>query len=87
MINTNDAVSDIEFQVIKVLSDYFSVGRRKVESSLRLVEDLYVDSMSLVEIVMALNEEFEVDLLAAEVSDWRTVLDICHSVKSSRRIV
>ncbi|CAI8937982.1 acyl carrier protein [Pseudomonas sp. IT-P253] len=75
---------EIERQVIKVLSDYFSVGRRKIESSSRLVEDLYMDSMSVVEIVMALNEAFGVELPAEEVAGWRTVADICYLVGSCR---
>jgi acyl carrier protein len=74
----------IESQVIKVLSEYFPVGRRKIERASRLVEDLYVDSMSLVEIVMALNESFAIELPQAQVSEWKTVEDICRSVKGSR---
>lgn len=75
---------DIASQVIKVLSDYFSVGRREVQLTSRLVEDLYVDSISLVEIVMALNETFDIDLPEDGVGLWRTVEDVCKSVMSSR---
>lgn len=71
---------EIERLVIKVLSDYLPVGRRKIESSSRLVEDLYVDSMSVVEIVMILNEAFGVELSAGAVSEWVTVADISRSV-------
>jgi acyl carrier protein len=73
----------IESQVIKVLSEYFPVGRRKIERQSRLVEDLYVDSMSIVEMVMALNESFAIELPEAQVSEWKTVGDICRSVKGS----
>lgn len=71
----------IEYEVIKMLSNYFSVGRRKIESNSRLVEDLYVDSMSVVEIVMALNEAFGIELDEVEVGRWKFVGDICWSVK------
>lgn len=74
----------IEAQVIKTLCDCFEVGRRKIECSSLLVEDLNVDSMSIVEIVMALNAVFDVELSAVEVSDWRAVADICRSVESAK---
>ncbi|MFJ3367578.1 acyl carrier protein [Pseudomonas sp. NPDC086251] len=75
---------EVEAQVIKALSEYFPVGRRKIERGSRLVEDLYVDSMSIVEIVILLNEEFDVELPAAEVAGWETVDDIVCSVEISQ---
>ena len=71
-------------QVIKVLSDYFPAGRRDIELTSRLVQDLYVDSISLIEIVMALNETFGIDLPEDRVGLWRTVEDVCETVMSSR---
>jgi acyl carrier protein len=75
---------DIASQVIKVLSDYFPAGRRDIELTSRLVQDLYVDSISLIEIVMSLNETFGIDLPEDRVGLWRTVEDVCESVMSSR---
>ncbi|WP_256585604.1 phosphopantetheine-binding protein [Pseudomonas sp. FW305-70] len=75
---------DIASQVIKVLSDYFPAGRRDIELTSRLVQDLYVDSISLIEIVMALNETFGIDLPEDRVGLWRTVEDVCETVMSSR---
>jgi acyl carrier protein len=75
---------EVERQVIKILSDYFPVGRGVIEASSRLVEDLYVDSMNVVEIVMTLNEAFDVEVPAAGVAEWRTVGDICCLVESCR---
>lgn len=72
-----------ERQVKNVLSAYFAQGRRIIESDSRLVEDLYVDSMGMVEIVMALNQAFGVELAEAAVAQWKTVGDICRSVEMS----
>jgi acyl carrier protein len=74
---------DVVSQVIKVLSDYFPVGRREIALTSRLVEDLYVDSISLVEIVMALNETFGIEFPEDRVGLWRTVEDVCESVMNS----
>ncbi|WP_160105133.1 phosphopantetheine-binding protein [Pseudomonas izuensis] len=74
---------EVECQVIKVLSDYFPAVRWKIELGSRLVEDLCVDSISLVEIVMSLNDSFGIELPEVGVEEWRSVLDIYVSVKES----
>lgn len=71
---------EIECQVIKTLSDYLSVGHGAIKTSSRLVEDLYFDSMSIIEVVMMLNETFGAELPAVAVSEWNTVADIRNSV-------
>lgn len=71
---------EIENQVIRILSDSFSVGHSVIDASSRLVEDLYIDSMNVVEIVMALNGIFHVELPQSEVAGWRVVADIVSSV-------
>lgn len=73
---------EIECRVVKVLSDHFPLGQRKVEICSSLVQDLYLDSMSLVEVVMALNETFGIELPETEVREWRSVVDIVRSVQS-----
>lgn len=75
---------EVERQVIKVLSIYVQMGRRPIEADSRLVEDLYVDSMSVVEIVMALNEVFGVELPQQGVAKWRTVADIVCLVQNCK---
>lgn len=70
----------IEEQVLEVLSEYFSVGGRAVVMECRLVEDLFVESISLIEMVMALNELFGVEIPEGAVGEWRTVKDVCNTL-------
>lgn len=72
---------DLERQVIKLLSGYLRVDRRTINSDSRLVEDLCVDSVGVVEVVMSINEAFDIDLPDADVTEWRTVGDICCLVR------
>jgi len=72
---------ETERRVIKIVSSYFSVDVKDIEFGLRLIEDLYVDSMGLVEIVMVLNESFGIELPEAGVRKWRTVGDVCWLVE------
>lgn len=75
---------DLECQVIQVLSGYLRVDRRTIKSDSRLVEDLCVDSVGVVEIVMSINEAFGIDLPDADVTAWRTVGDICCLVRKCK---
>jgi acyl carrier protein len=77
----NEVDVGVESRVIEIVSGYLVGVRRGVECSSRLVEDLYIDSVGVVEIVMALNEAFGIDLPDAEISKWRTVEDMCDLVK------
>lgn len=75
----------VEHQVIDVLSEYFSADHRGIERESSLVEDLYLDSLGVVEIVMILNDFFGIELPASGVAEWRFVADICTSVASARQ--
>ncbi|SCW64715.1 acyl carrier protein [Pseudomonas sp. NFACC48-1] len=74
----------IESEVIKLLSGYFSTIQRKISRHSRLVEDLNLDSVDVVEIIMIVDEAFNVELPSHEVEAWRSVADIIHSVEAAR---
>lgn len=46
-----------------------------------MIEDLSIDSMSLVELVLEVNNAFGIELSEDEVGEWRTVQDIVESVR------
>ena len=70
----------VEEGVIKILVGYFSAGRRNITPDSRLVEELLIDSISLIEVVMLLNEAFKVEIPQKEVAQWKAVADITRSV-------
>lgn len=70
--------------VIKSLALGIPRGDRVIGGFSRLVEDLFIDSMSLVELVLELNNAFGIELSEDEVEAWRTVQDVVDSVQ--RRI-
>jgi len=81
MLDGNGQV-DVKQRVIKILSGCFQSGRTKVLMESRLVEDLRVDSIDLVEIVMALNDEFGIDLPESDVQSWSVVEDVYNLVRT-----
>jgi acyl carrier protein len=85
MVGVNGAVSEVEHLIMEVLSDCFPARRHNIEGGSRLVEDLYVDSIGVVEVVMALNEVFGIELPDAGIAMWVTVSDIYELVKECSR--
>lgn len=67
---------DVERTVADVLLTNYSISGGCVSRDSRLVEDLGLDSMGLVELVMTLNEELRIELPETEVAKWETVKDI-----------
>ncbi|WP_445261533.1 phosphopantetheine-binding protein [Pseudomonas sp. RL_105y_Pfl2_101] len=72
---------EIERTVIRILSDFLECDSVSVEEGSRLVEDLYIDSMGLVEIVLLLNNDFCMELAESDIQAWVTVKDVFCSVK------
>ena len=60
-----------------LLADQLGYDRRDdVEPEGHLYDDLGIDSLDLVEVVMALEEEFEIVIEEDDAEKWRTVQDI-----------
>ncbi|MNF71974.1 Acyl carrier protein [compost metagenome] len=72
---------EIDAKVIRVLSQCLPKVRCSIEMSTRLVEDLHMESIELVEFVMMLNEDAGVDVSADQVAEWKTVQDVCSCLR------
>lgn len=62
-------------QIVPVLADQLNVDESEVRLESRFVDDLGADSLDLVEVVMALEEEFDVKIPDTELESLRTVAD------------
>jgi acyl carrier protein len=63
-------------EVIALLARQFSTDADQLCGATRLVEDLYADSMELLDVVMALNEHFGIEINAEDMVRMATVDDI-----------
>lgn len=72
---------EMQRQVIQVVLRCVSFGGGEIRCESRLVEDLCIDSMGIVEIIIALNEIFDIELSENEVGKWLVVDDIFGSVR------
>ncbi len=66
-------MSSIEERVKKIVAEQLGVKEEEVQTSNSFVEDLGADSLDTVELVMALEEEFETEIPDEEAEKITTV--------------
>lgn len=67
----------IEKRVVEVLRVAFDVRAEQLLPQVRLVDELYADSMELLDMVLRLNDAFKIQISAVDVSRMQTVEDVC----------
>jgi acyl carrier protein len=60
--NEEEAMSDIAERVKKIVVEHLSVDEAKVTESASFIDDLGADSLDTVELVMAFEEEFGIEI-------------------------
>ena len=55
-------MSDTEEQVKKIVAEHLGIDESKVTSSSKFIEDLGADSLDTVELVMAFEEKFGIEI-------------------------
>lgn len=71
-------MSNIEQQVKKIIADNLSISADSITPDAKFVEDLGADSLDTVELVMAIEEAFEVDIpdeVAEKILTFRDVMN------------
>ena len=64
-------------QVIEVLADTLSVNKEKITADTNLVDELGVDSLDMVDLVLAMEQEFGIEIKDEDITpDIKTVRDI-----------
>lgn len=72
---------NIEQQVIKIIADHFDLGKRSITLEKHLVDDLGADSLDTIEICMAIEDEFDMEISDADAERCLTVGKIVNYVK------
>jgi acyl carrier protein len=70
----------VESKMIDIIVEQLSVDRDKVVSGASFVDDLGADSLDLVELIMAMEEEFDVEIPDEEAEKITTVQDAINFV-------
>ena len=72
----------IEEKVIDIIVDKLGVERAEVIPEAVFVDDLGADSLDLVELIMAMEEEFGTEIADDEAEKLRTVQDVISFIKA-----
>ena len=72
-------------EVRDVVVEQLSVAPDAVKLESKIIEDLGADSLDVVELVMALEEKFEVEIPDSEAEKITTVGDVVEYIKSANK--
>jgi acyl carrier protein len=70
-----DDMSNVEVKVKDIIVEELGVEREKLTSEASFMEDLGADSLDTVELVMAFEKEFDIDIPDEDAEKLRTVGD------------
>ena len=64
----------------KIVRDQFGDNTANYGEKTRLIEDLGMDSLDLVELVMAIEDDFDTEISDADAENWVTIGDLYKQV-------
>jgi acyl carrier protein len=73
--------ADVQERICKIISEQLSQDAEEVVPEASFIDDLGADSLDLVELVMHMEEEFDVEIPDEEAENIRTVQDAINYVK------
>ena len=79
------ATSAIEAKVKSIIADQLGVGEDEIKPESSFIEDLGADSLDIVELVMAMEEEFEVEIPDEEAENIKTVGDAINYINTPKK--
>ncbi|HOC08166.1 MAG: acyl carrier protein [Clostridiales bacterium] len=70
-------------KVREIIADQLGVDEEEISSDARFIEDLGADSLDLVELIMALEEEFDLEIPDEDAEKISTVGDAVEYIKNN----
>ena len=72
-------------KIKKILSEHFSVDEKKITLETDIAVDLGADSLDVVDILMSLEDEFEIEIPDEDVENIKTVKQLVDYIKSQQQ--
>ena len=71
-----------ELEVKKVMARVLQKNLEELDDSFDIIEDVRADSIQIVELVCAIEDEFNIKIEDSELINYRNIGDICSKVAS-----
>lgn len=75
----------MEAKVISLIADTLEVDKDKITSDTNLIQDLEVESLDLVDLVAAFEEQFNIEIPDKDIKNLQTVGDIIAYAEAHQR--
>ena len=75
----------VEAKVKSIIAEQLGVGEDEIKAESAFIEDLGADSLDIVELVMAMEEEFEVEIPYEEAEHIKTVQDAVNFINEHKK--
>lgn len=76
---------NIEAKVKSIIADQLGVSEDEIKVESSFIEDLGADSLDIVELVMAMEEEFEIEIPDEEAENIKTVGDAINYINTHKK--
>ncbi|MEW5739650.1 MAG: acyl carrier protein [Myxococcota bacterium] len=77
--------TNIEAKVKSIIADQLGVGEDEIKMESSFIEDLGADSLDIVELVMAMEEEFEIEIPDEEAENIKSVGDAINYINTHKK--
>ena len=75
--------NDVKNKIKKIVADHLGIEEEKVTEEASFIDDLGADSLDTVELVMAFEEEFEIEIPDEEAENIQTVKNAVDYINSN----
>ena len=75
-------MASIEERIVELITNQLGVEKSEVVPDATFVDDLGADSLDLVELIMAMEEELDLEIADEEAEKLRTVQDVINYIKA-----
>ncbi|HCF61906.1 MAG TPA: acyl carrier protein [Myxococcales bacterium] len=79
------STTNVEVKVRSIIADQLGVGEDEVKSESSFTDDLGADSLDIVELVMAMEDEFDVEIPDDQAESIKTVKDAVDFINAHKK--
>ena len=77
--------TNVEVKVKSIIAEQLGVGEDEIKPESSFIDDLGADSLDIVELVMAMEEEFDVEIPDEQAESIKTVKDAVDYINSHKK--